>query len=51
MELSIAHAALIAGFEKEIDDYPEHACICFERLHQKSQCLLLVSLMLRYGFN
>ena len=51
MELTIAHAALISGFEKEIDDYPEHACICCERLHQKSQCLLLVSLMLRYGFN
>jgi hypothetical protein len=35
MELAIAHAALIAGFEKEIDDFPEHACICCERLHQR----------------
>ena len=35
MELAIVHAALIAGFEKEIDDFPEHACICCERLHQR----------------
>ncbi|CAI8022425.1 hypothetical protein GBAR_LOCUS13170, partial [Geodia barretti] len=35
MELAIAHAASIAGFEKEIDDFPEHACICCERLHQR----------------
>ena len=35
MELVIAHAALITGFEKEIDDFPEHACICCERLHQR----------------
>ena len=35
MELVIAHAALIAGYEKEIDDFPEHVCICCERLHQR----------------
>ena len=34
-ELAIAHAAVIAGFEKEIYDFPEHACICCERLHQR----------------
>ena len=34
-ELAIAHAALIAGYEKEIYDFPEHACICCERLHQR----------------
>ena len=38
MDLAIAHAALIAAFEKEIYDFPEHACCCCERLHQ---CLLL----------
>ena len=35
VELAIAHAALIAGFEKEIHDFPEHVCICCERLHQR----------------
>ena len=35
MELTISHAALIAGYEKEIDDFPEHVCICCERLHQR----------------
>ena len=34
MDLAIAHAALIAAFEKEINDFPEHACCC-ERLHQR----------------
>ena len=34
-ELVIAHAALIAGFEKEIYDFPEHVCISCERLHQR----------------
>ena len=34
-ELAIAHAALIAGYEKEVYDFPEHACICCERLHQR----------------
>ena len=38
MDLAIAHAALISAFEKEIYDFPEHACCCCERLHQ---CLLL----------
>ena len=36
MDLAIAHAALIAAFEKEINDFPEHACCCCcERLHQR----------------
>ena len=35
MDLAIAHAALIAAFEKEIYDFPEHACCCCERLHQR----------------
>ena len=26
VELAIAHATVIAGFEKEIDDFPENAC-------------------------
>ena len=34
-ELVIVHAALIAGFEMEIDDFPVNACICCERLHQR----------------
>ena len=34
-ELSIVHAALIAGYEKKIYDFPEHTCICCERLHQR----------------
>ena len=42
MDLAIAHAALISVFEKEINDFPEHACCCCERLHQ---CLLLDCLM------
>ena len=35
MDLAIAHAALIAAFEKEINYFPEHACCCCERLHQR----------------
>ena len=35
MELAITHAAVIAGFEKEIYDFPENVCICCERLHQR----------------
>ena len=34
-ELAIAHAAVIAGFEKEINDFPENVCICCKRLHQR----------------
>ena len=34
-ELAIAHAAVIAGFEKEIYDFPENVCICCERLNQR----------------
>ena len=29
-DLTITHTALIAGFEKEIYDFPEYACICCE---------------------
>ena len=35
MDLAIAHAALIAAFEKEINDFPEHDCCYCERLHQR----------------
>ena len=35
MDLAIALAALISAFEKEIDDFPEHACCCCERLHRR----------------
>ena len=35
MDLAIAHAALIAAFEKKIYDFPEHACCCCERLHKR----------------
>ena len=34
-ELAIAHAAVIAGFEKEINDFPENVCICCKRLHHR----------------
>ena len=34
-ELCIVHAALIGGYEKKIYDFPEHTCICCERLHQR----------------
>ena len=40
--VAIALAALIAGYEKEIYDYPENVCICCECVHQ---CLLLACLM------
>ena len=33
MDLAIIHATLNAAFEKEINDFPEHACCCGERLH------------------
>ena len=33
--LVITHAALITILEKEINDFPEHACCCCERLHQR----------------
>ena len=50
MDLTIAHAALIAAFEKEIYDFPEHACCSCERLHQflLSDCLM-TSKILTYG--
>ena len=33
--LHITYAKLITDLEKEIDDYPEHACCSCERLHQR----------------
>ena len=35
MDLAIAHAALIAAFEKEIYHFPEHTCCFCEHLHQR----------------
>ena len=35
VHLTLTHAALIARLDKEIDDFPEHACCCCERLHQR----------------
>lgn len=42
-ELSSVRAALIAGYEKKIYDFPEHTCICCERLHQR-KAISVVSL-------
>ena len=40
MDLAIAHAALIAAFEKKTNDFPEHACCCCcEHLHQRKSRL------------
>ena len=33
--LLITHAKIIKDFEKEIKDFPEHACCSCERLHQR----------------
>ena len=27
MDLAIVHAAVIAGFEKEVNDFPLHVCV------------------------
>ena len=35
VHLTVTHAALIACFDKEIDDFPTHVCCCCERLHQR----------------
>ena len=35
MDLAIVHAAVIGGFEKEVNDFPLHVCVCCERLHQR----------------
>ena len=40
-DLTIAHAALIAGFEKEIYDFSKYACICCERLHQRKSVYIV----------
>ena len=34
-ELLVDNALLIAKLEKEIDDYPEHACCSYKCLHQR----------------
>ena len=50
-KLVFTHAALITEFEKEIDDFPEHACCC-ERLSQrKSMSVVSFSdnLVVMYG--
>ena len=49
-ELSIVHAALIAGYEKEIYDFSEHTCICCERLYQRKS-VSVVSLSDDYKCN
>ncbi len=33
--LLIAHAQLVTQLEREIDDFPDHACYSCERLHQR----------------
>ena len=35
MDLAIMHAAVITGFEKEVNDFPLHVCVCCEQLHQR----------------
>ena len=35
MDLGIVHGAVIAGFEKEMNDFPLYVCVCCERLHQR----------------
>ena len=35
MDLAIVHAAVNTGFEKEVNDFPLHVCVCCERLHQR----------------
>ena len=34
-ELLLTHALLITQLEKEIDDFPEHACCSCDQLHQR----------------
>ena len=34
-KLVVTHAALITELEKEIDDFPEDVCCCWERLNQR----------------
>ena len=31
MDLAIMHAAVITGFEKEVNDFPLHVCVCCEQ--------------------
>ena len=31
----IRHADVIDAFQKQINDYPDHGCCSFERLHQR----------------
>ena len=41
--LLITHAKMIKDFEKEIEDFPEHACCSCERLHQR-KCVTKIKL-------
>jgi len=34
-ELLVDNALLVAQLQKEIDEYPEHACCSYELLHQR----------------
>ena len=43
--LLITHAIIIKDFEKEIEDFPEHACCSCERLHQRKCVTKLNSLI------
>ena len=35
MQLMTTHAALMTALDREIYDFPDHACCCCERLHQR----------------
>ena len=52
--LLITHAKIIKDLEKEIEDFPEHACCSCEHLHQR-KCLTklnsLISSALRCGLD
>ena len=41
--LLLTHAKIIKDFEKEIEDFPEHACCSCERLHQR-KCVTKIKL-------
>ena len=52
MDLAIMHAAVITGFEKEVNDFPLH--VCEHSCTRGSQCLSLAFLMTsspRYGMS
>ena len=41
--LLLTHAKIIKDFEKEIEDFPEHACCSCEHLHQR-KCITKIKL-------